>query len=131
MARPAFKPTNALRRRVSIAAGAGMSHQDIAIGLGISRPTLEKHFMTEISVGANARRLEILEVMHKTAKKGNVAAQKAFLAMTPQLAAPPAGIDGADDAQPKGKKAAALAAAATAGQGTAWGDLLDDPNKLN
>jgi hypothetical protein len=131
VARPAFKPTNALRRRVSIAAGAGMSHQDIAIGLGISRPTLEKHFMAELSVGANARRLEILEVMHQTAKKGNVAAQKAFLAMTPQLAAPPARVDATDDAQPQGKKAAALVAAQTAGKGTPWAEVLDDPNKLN
>ena len=108
-----------------------MSHQDIAIGLGISRPTLEKHFMAELSVGANARRLEILEVMHKTARKGNVAAQKAFLAMTPQLAAPPARVDAADETMPAGKKAAAAAAAQTAGQGTPWADVLGEPGKLN
>jgi hypothetical protein len=116
---------------VSIAAGAGMSHQNIAIGLGIAKATLEKHFEAELSVGANARRLEIIEVMHKTAKKGNVAAQKAFLAMTPQLAAPPARVDATDETQPQGKKAAALVAAQTAGQGTPWADVLDGPAKLN
>lgn len=117
--RPAFKPTAAQRRKVSVAAGAGMSHEEIALGLGIARNTLEKHFEQELSVGAYSRRLEVLDAMHRTAVKGNVAAQKAYVALTPAMAAPPA-----EPEKPKGKKEQAEADATTAARGTDWDDLL-------
>jgi len=117
--RPAFKPTAAQRRKVSVAAGAGMSHEEIALGLGIARNTLEKHFERELSVGAYSRRLEVLDAMHRTAVKGNVAAQKAYVALTPAMAAPPA-----EQEKPKGKKEQAEADATTAARGTDWDDLL-------
>lgn len=116
--RPEYQPTAAARRRVSIAAGGGMPHEEIAIGLGISRNTLEKHFQEELSVVANERRLEVIGAMHRSALKGNVAAQKAYLAMTPAPAAPPA------EEKPEGKKAQAQADAVTAQAGTEWADLL-------
>lgn len=115
--RPAFRPTAAQRRRVSIAAGAGMAHEEIAIGLGISRNTLAKYFEGELSVGAYSRRLEVLDAMHKTAVKGNVAAQKAYVALTP--AAAPTPVE-----KPLGKKEQAQADAVTAAEGTGWDDLL-------
>lgn len=106
-----------------------MSHEEIAIGLGISRNTLEKHFEAELSHGAYAKRLEVLVAMHAAAKKGNVAAQKAYTAMPPPRAAatplPP------DEVGPpktktaaKGKKEQAQAEALTAQAGTDWQDLL-------
>ena len=121
--RPSFKPTAALRRKVSVAAGGGMSHEEIAIGLKISRPTLEKHFAYELSHGAYARRLEVLDAMHRTAKRGNVAAQKAYMALDPQIAATPLPKD-APKVPPKGKKEQAKDDAVGAQQGTGWGDLL-------
>lgn len=116
--RPAFKPTQVMRRKVAIAAGAGMPHEDIALGLGICRNTLEKHFQRELSEGAYSRRLEVLDAMHRAAVKGNVAAQKAYVALTPAVMAPPA------KEKPKGKKEQAEAAAAAAAVGTEWNDLL-------
>lgn len=129
MARPTYKPTAAARRKVAIAAGAGLSHEEIAIGLGISRNTLEKHFESELSHGAYAKRLEVLVAMHVAAKKGNVAAQKAYTSMPmPRAAATPLPADGESAAktkQPaKGKKEQAHDAALAAQSGTDWQDLL-------
>ena len=69
---------------------AGHSCSVIAIALGISRNTLEKHFAHELSVVALKKRVEVMVAMQVAAKKGNVAAQKAYLAFTPASAAPPA-----------------------------------------
>lgn len=105
-----------------------MSHEEIAIGLGISRNTLEKHFEAELSQGAYAKRLEVLVAMHSAAKKGNVAAQKAYTAMPmPAVSAPPlsAGEKDAPAKTPaKGKKEQAQADALNAQAGTDWQDLL-------
>ena len=120
MGRPLFKPTAAQQRRVSICAGGGMSHEEIAIGLGIAKMTLQKHFAYELSEGAYRRRQEIIEAMYKTAKKGNVAAQKAYVALGPHAAAPPQ--QNVEKAQ--GKKEQAQSAAVTAQTGTEWADLL-------
>lgn len=117
--RPEFKPTAAQRRAVSIAAGAGMTHEEIAIGMGIARNTLEKHFQAELSVVAYQRRLEVLGAMHKSAMKGSVAAQKAYIALTPAAAAPPIPKE-----EPMGKKAQAQADAVSAEKGTEWDDLI-------
>lgn len=117
-----FEPTKKQRREVSIAAGAGVSHEEIALGIGISRPTLEKHFAFELTTGAYCRRQEVLNAMFKAAKKGNVAAQKAYAAMTPRAAAPPAPPE-----QPEGKKAQAQADAISAHTGTEWESLLTRP----
>lgn len=117
--RPAFKPTSVQRRKVTNAAAGGMAHEEIAIALGICRNTLTKHFEKELSAGALGRRMEVLDAMARTALKGNVSAQKSFLAMTPTLAAPPV-----EPEKPKGKKEQANADAVTAAAGTDWSDLL-------
>lgn len=117
--RPAHKPTPTTRRRVTNAAACGMSHEEIAIGLGIHRHTLDKHYADELSTGAINRRMEVFDVMVATAKKGNVAAQKAVLAMTPAAAAPPVPKE-----EPVGKKEQANRDAVTAAEGTDWNDLL-------
>ena len=121
MVRPTFKPTTAMRRQVSIAAGAGLSHEEIARGLGIARNTLAKHFDAELSVGAYQRRMEALTAMHKAAKGGNVAAQKAFMQLGMASVVRPAPVPAI------GKKAKAQADAETAEQGTGWEMLLPSP----
>jgi len=119
--RPPYKPTPVSRRKVTNAAAGGMSHEEIAIALGISRNTLEKCFERELSTGALNRRMEVMDAMARTALKGNVSAQKSFLAMTSTLAAPPL-----ESERPKGKKEQQAADAVTAAQGTDWADLLPD-----
>lgn len=120
--RPSFKVTPAMRKKVSIAAGGGMTHNEIATGLGISVPTLEKHFREELSVGAYSRRLDVLEAMYKAARGGNVAAQKAYSAFSPASTAQP--LPAVDGEKPKGKKDQAQADAQGAQAGTDWADLL-------
>ncbi len=132
MARPTLKFTAAQRRQVSIAAGGGMSHEAIALVLGISRNTLEKHFEHELCGGAHLRRFEALQGIHAAAKRGNVSAAKAYLATTPQFMPlppeKPAPVQkAAAPAAPMGKKEQAAAAAVTAQQGTGWADLLPGP----
>ena len=117
--RPAHKPTPVTRRKVTNAAAGGMSHEEIAVALGLHRHTLEKHYAAELSSGALGRRMEVLDAMASTALKGNVSAQKSFLAMTPTLAAPPV-----EPEKPLGKKDQANADAVTAAQGTDWAELL-------
>lgn len=135
MARPTYKPTAADRRKVAIAAGAGLSHEEIAIGLGIARNTLEKHFEAELSHGAYAKRLEVLMAMHAAAKRGNVAAQKAYTSLPmPRAAATPLPADEAGapktKAAAKGKKEQAHADAIGAQAGTDWQDLLPGSSAL-
>lgn len=62
-----------------------------------------------------------MDAMARTALKGNVSAQKAFLAQIPTLAAPPVPQE-----KPVGKKEQANAEAVGAQAGTEWEDLLDD-----
>lgn len=119
-----------MRHSVSIAAGGGMSHEEMSIALGISRPTLEKHFELELATGSLKKRMDILKAMHTAAKKGNVAAQKAYLSLTPTPAVPAPLQPSAPAATPiakpvvLGKKDQANEDAKTAAQGTSWEALL-------
>lgn len=133
--RPAHVPTAALRRKVSIAAGGGMLHEQIAVAIGINRDTLSKYYSLELSEGALARRLEVIAALHKAAtSKGSSSAAKAYLEHAAEIAAPPApaGADApaaetapiADPEKKLGKKEQAKADALTAAQGTGWADLL-------
>lgn len=123
--RPAYAPTAAQRRQVSIAAGGGMSHVDIATALGIARDTLEKHFAVELSAGALGRRMEVLQALHAAAKKGSSSAARAYLQheATPAVPPPPEQPQ-PTKAEPVGKKAQAQADAVTAARGTDWDNLL-------
>jgi hypothetical protein len=122
--RPAYKPTAADRRKVTNAAAGGMSHEEIAIALGICRNTLEKCFEPELSRGALAKRMDYMDALSRTALAGNVAALKTVLALTPSFAAPPLESEAGSTA-PKGKKEQANADAVTAAKGTDWADLLE------
>lgn len=108
-----------------MAAGFGMTHEEIAIGIGISRPTLEKHFSLELSTGAYQRRMEVIEAMHAAALKGSAAAGRAFMAMDPRIAPPPP--DPVEKDVPVGKKEQANQDAKTAHSGTEWHGILAAP----
>jgi len=63
MARPRLKPTREQRRLVAMAAGAGTTHEEIAIALQISRSSLERHFGRELTVGACRCRIDVMCAM--------------------------------------------------------------------
>ena len=131
--RPQFKPTAKMRRTVEEMVSCGEPKTRIAHAIGIDPGTLDKHFGDELEHGLSRRRREVLELLFKSARSGNVTAQKQLAAMT-GLAAAAAEVQRIGDAQrdeargtpaPKvGKKEAAQAAAESAGLGTEWGDDL-------
>lgn len=126
MARPEFAATPKLRRQVAIAAGAGMSHEEIGIAIGCSRNTLEKHFEFELSEGALKRRLDVVQALHRAALKGNVAAAKLYLAGSPQPAVPPLPDEPVEE-EKLGKKERADRDAKTAAEGTTWSEIIKPP----
>jgi hypothetical protein len=123
MARPAFKPTPTQRYRVSVLAAARMPKVDIARALGIDAKTLGKHFADELSTGIAKRNAEMLEAMFRAGKRGNVAAQKAWLAR--QDLEPPPAAGGEAPAEKLGKKEQAQRDALTADEGTSWSSILN------
>jgi hypothetical protein len=51
MARPEFEPTEEARSQVRQLSGRGVPHKDIAHLVGISIPTLHKHFRDDLDIG--------------------------------------------------------------------------------
>lgn len=128
MARPEFEPSSFQREKVEIWAGGGMPQQAMADALGISRNTLLKHFERELAIGAAKRRADVVEAMYRSARKGSVSAQKAYLAAGDAAPRLPANQPAAPEPEPKpepvGKKEAARRAARTAHEGNVWGELV-------
>lgn len=85
--RPEFTVTAPLRQKVAECAAVGMSQDDIARAIGCSTPTLVKHFEEELTTGAAVKRAEVVGLLFKAARKGNVAAQKALDAKSQAAAA--------------------------------------------
>lgn len=120
MARPAHKPTAATRRQVAAAAGGGMRQEDIANGIGITVPTLRKHYSAELSAGAARERMAVLAKVLAQAKKGSTSAARLYLQQVPTSVADPE-----EGGNPKlGKKEKAQVDAKTAAKGTEWDDLI-------
>jgi hypothetical protein len=140
--RPEHVPTAASRQKVAISAGGGMLHEQIALAMGISTPTLRKYYQHELSIGASKCRQDVIQAMYRAAKvKGSTAAAKVYLANVPEFEVPPmpegeeppvrppAPAAAAPAPQPAklGKKEQATADAATADRGTEWDGLLPKP----
>jgi hypothetical protein len=96
----------------------------IARSLGISTPTLMKHFAEELENGHANRRRELTTWMFETAAKGNAAMQKHLDQMG--RVAPPTADREAKPIRPEklGKKEQAQAEAETAHEQSDWGSLL-------
>lgn len=132
--RPPLKVTKKLRERVQEYRACGMSEEDIALALDISRPTLRKHFSLELRKGHAVKRAHAINLLWSTAKKGNVSAQRKLIDMTKVMEDPKtAGERAADPKGPpnlkviaRGKKEQAQDDAHTAHLGTEWEGVLDD-----
>lgn len=131
-----------MRRKVMTAKAGGMSEDSIALALGITRPTLSKHFMVELTTGAAQKRMDALDALFTQAKKGNVAAIKTVLLLNDAAGPPPKESQGAGEGTPApaaapapamrlGKKEQAQMAAKTAADGTEWDGLLPGSSAVN
>lgn len=131
--RPLFKVTPRLKTQVERRIAAGWKQSDIAAEIGISIPTLALHFEAELSHGHAKRRGEALDLLWKSARAGNVSAQKALVAlqMTGDPAAPVEAKPSPERSIKLGKKEIAKQQAESAGEGTEWGSDLDPSSGLN
>jgi hypothetical protein len=117
--RPEFKATRAMRREVEQMVAVGMSEDDVARAIGCATPTLAKHFAEELATGRAKKRAEVIKLLFKTARKGNVSAQKKLEAMTG------AGAGAAAAPQAKlGKKEEAELAALNPDTSSTMGELM-------
>lgn len=134
--RPAWKPTATVRRTVEEMRSCGESEATIARSLGIDADTLRKHCADELDNGFSHRRREVIGLLYKSARSGNVTAQKRLEEMT-RLAGAAAEFDekskqpGAPAAAPapvraakRGKKEVQRDEAFTAGANSEWGEDL-------
>lgn len=98
-----------------------MRQEDIANGIGITVPTLRKHYSAELSAGAAKERMAVLAKVLAQAKKGSTSAARLYLQQQPEFMPAPV----AEEKEPKrGKKEQAQVDAKTAAKGTDWDDLI-------
>lgn len=117
--RPSHEPTSQLREQVKTMAGLGVPDYDIAKVVGVSPPTLRKHYAEELDVGHVVANAKVAQTLFKTATdptnpKSAVAAMFWLKCR--------AGWREQDPAQ--GKKEQQQEAAKGAHIGTGWDDLL-------
>jgi len=115
-----------------------MSHEAIALALKISEPTLRKHYADELAAGAHGRRMDVLDKLYSSARKGSTSAARAYLAHQAQFTPLAEGQlqdegKGAKLARPAkiGKKEQAEADAVGAEAGTGWDGVLPSTNVVN
>lgn len=92
-----FQPTDEDREKVRVLKAGGMSMEAIAEAVGISEPTLRKHFSSELDRATAKVRAEVLMARFRSAMGGNVSAQNKMLELV--------GASAADDkVNARGKK---------------------------
>lgn len=77
--RKAYQPTDEEREKVRVLKAGGMSNEAIAEAIGISEPTLSKHFSSDLEIGAAKVTAEVLMARYRSAMGGNVSAQNKML----------------------------------------------------
>lgn len=86
MGRPSFQPTADDRRYVSGMFGVGMTVEQVCIVVGITRPTLHKHFPTEMTHGRDLSVAAVKQALYRKATSAkltsaSVKAAELFLKM--------------------------------------------------
>lgn len=69
------EPTDEQRAHVQQWASYGIAQDEIARSIGITKPTLEKHYRDELDMGAANANAEVVAALLANAKSGNVTAQ--------------------------------------------------------
>jgi hypothetical protein len=83
----AFEPTDEQREQVKSYVAGGMTQEEIADALNISRRSLNTHFAGELVAGRGVRKAEAIDQLRASAAAGKVAAQKELLRLYNQPAA--------------------------------------------
>lgn len=115
--------------KILLLAATGHGEEDCAAAIGVSVPTLRKHYFSAVKQFAAARlivRGEVLQRLAAEAADGNVAAMKELGKLLDRAAMPGGGARQAKGKAPKkGKKEEALDAARNMGAGddSKWGFL--------
>lgn len=124
--RPPYEPTDKDRKMVEVLSGFGIPAEKIAHVVGVSLPTLHKHFPFELERGAATVEAKLAGNLLRLSNGSDGTALKAtiFALQTrfgwSAYAPPPM-----EKSEPIGKKAAAQIEAQTAHETTSWGDLLN------
>lgn len=71
---PAHEPTEAQRSRVTVLASFGVTQAAVADSLGVSVPTLCKHYRRELDIGGVRANVAVAAALFRMAMAGNVAA---------------------------------------------------------
>jgi hypothetical protein len=79
--RPSHKPTSANRRLVEQAIACGQSADNVATALGISSVTLRKCYANELTYGRARKFCEVVGLLFKQGRKGNVSSLKTLVQM--------------------------------------------------
>jgi hypothetical protein len=79
MARPEHQPTPSNRKQVEALAAYGIPQDDIGRVIGISKPTLEKHYREELDTGATKATARVAESLYKKATGDGTAAVTAAI----------------------------------------------------
>ncbi len=130
--RPEHEPNYETRRTVELLVAAGTPMPQIAHTLGISEPTLRKHYPEQIGQGRAKVFASMLASLHAAARKGNVAAigrmidiiQHAEMEDISARLRGKAQGQKPDKAEPLGKKAQAAQDALDAASKGSWASLL-------
>lgn len=117
--RPSFAPTQKDREQVKMLAGMGVPDYDICKVVGVSEPTMRKHFFAELETGhilANAQVAQTLFKMATDKEKPNVTACIFWLKTRGRWAEA--------QSDETGKKQQRDNDAKTSHKGTEWAELL-------
>jgi hypothetical protein len=123
--RPEHEPSEENREKVRVLKAGGMSDAAIAEAIGISVPTLTKHYSLDIEVGSAKVTAEVMMARYRSALGGSVPAQNKMLetiGATPQK--PRGRPTGVAAATKLGKKDQAQADAAGAHEDGRWSGLI-------
>lgn len=125
--RPAYEPTDKEREQVKMLAAFGTREDDICKLIGLSTPTLRKHFWQELELGhieATSKVAQTLFRMATDKDKPNVAACIFWMKVRAgwRETAPSAPAPGVKEQRDQDAK--------TAETGTSWEGLLAEPARL-
>jgi hypothetical protein len=128
--RPRHQPTARERQTVEILAGFGIPNDKIKQVIGISKPTLERHYRNELDQGAAKVEAQLAGSLLRIARGSDGAALKAITFALQCRFGWHFTVDPGFDPAPQGKKEAAQEAARTAGEQTEWGEDLRTPGSM-